>query len=100
MKIKILIDKNLVEDEFLIKMLIMEHYGGEIDLAAEIGEEHHKSCLRLYEMLEIEGKEIFEKNGLLEKCNPVKLLQPIVTHFTDIEEYEKCAFLNKIINSF
>ena len=51
---------------------------------------------KLYRIIEETGETAFSKQGPLHKYRKTALLDKLIEYFVGTEEYEKCAYLNKI----
>jgi hypothetical protein len=51
---------------------------------------------KLYRLIEKIGEKAFTKEGPLYKYKKTALLDKLIEYFVSTEEYEKCAYLNKI----
>ena len=51
---------------------------------------------KLYRIIEEKGEMVFSKQGPLYKYRKTELIDKLIEYFIGTEEYEKCAYLNKI----
>lgn len=69
----------------------------EIDKIQEnVGELYDSQSRKLFEAIVGMGAYAFSKKGPLYKFRDTNLIDKIIAHFEEMEEYEKCAELQKI----
>ncbi len=65
------------------------------DLENHIDELYDEQSRKLYNYIESMGEKAFEEGSPLHKFRDSDLFERLITHFEELEEYEKCAFLVK-----
>jgi len=60
-------------------------------------ESYASSCVRLYTYISKEGSNSFREGGALYKWRDGILLEKMINHFEETEEYEKCGVLSIIL---